>query len=186
MFFTGANPMNDELRIDDSSYQRGFDICAAGGTLRSLIKEVVAADDEDLAVSLALGFGDRLIAELRRPLVAVEPHKPVSAIAQDIQDRIIRSARPEAEEREAVDRDIFNRSMFVDDDAECGLGLGDLTRALVAWAAMQNRTPVVAEAAAAFNTTPEVIREAIDNGPWILWVGPEGEPTRQVIQLDGE
>jgi hypothetical protein len=63
--------MDENLRIDDAAYQNGRDISATGGTLRTLIEQVVIANDEDMAVSLALGFFDGLIAELRRPLAVV-------------------------------------------------------------------------------------------------------------------
>ncbi|MDQ2084645.1 hypothetical protein RA307_31070 [Xanthobacteraceae bacterium Astr-EGSB] len=63
--------MDNDLRIDDAAYQRGLDICATGGTLRTLIGEVVASNDDELAISLTLGFFDGLIAELRRPRAVV-------------------------------------------------------------------------------------------------------------------
>ena len=83
---------------------------------------------------------------------------------------------------------LFRRDQFAEPDAEAGIFIDGLGRALVTWTAMQNRRPVsIAEAAAAFNTEPAIICEAIDSGVmWISWNGPEDDPTKQHIELDGE
>ena len=76
---------------------------------------------------------------------------------------------------------IFTREQFannLDDDA--GVFIEHLGRSLVTWAAMQDRDPLtVVDAAQAFNTTPEIIREAISDASWIYTVG-------DIIELDGE
>ncbi len=75
--------------------------------------------------------------------------------------------------------EIFTREQFADPDDDAGVFMDHLGRALVTWTAMQNRHPVtVSEAAAAFNTTPEVIKESIHGAMWISVV-------RDVIELDG-
>lgn len=82
---------------------------------------------------------------------------------------------------------LFERSQFADPDDNAGVFIDCLGRALVIWTAMQDRSPVtVAEAAVAFNTTPEVIREAVEDASWISVEGPDDDPTKQRLELDGE
>jgi len=82
---------------------------------------------------------------------------------------------------------VFERHQFATEGEDAGVFIGDLGRSLVTWAAMQDRYPLtVAEASIAFNTAPDVIREAIDETMWILWTGPDDDPTKQLIELDGE
>lgn len=83
---------------------------------------------------------------------------------------------------------LFERSQFGSPDDEAGIMIGRLGTALVTWTAMQNRMPItVAEAALAFNTTPEVIREAIEDASWIYIATREDitDPAKQIIELDG-
>ena len=76
--------------------------------------------------------------------------------------------------------DSFTRDQFSDEDDNVGIKISDLGRALLVWTAMQGaRTVTVQEAAMAFNTPPENIREAIDDANWIFTVG-------DTIELDGE
>jgi hypothetical protein len=83
---------------------------------------------------------------------------------------------------------LFERSQFADPNDDAGVMIDGLGRALVTWAAMQDRYPLsVADAALAFNTTPAVIREAIEDASWILVVNEDDpDPTKQLIELDGE
>lgn len=83
---------------------------------------------------------------------------------------------------------MFERSHFMTTDDDAGVGIDDLGRALVTWTAMQDKTPTVADAAMAFNTSPEIIREAVEDASWIFVSAPESEtdPTKQRLELDGE
>ena len=88
---------------------------------------------------------------------------------------------------------IFTRDKFLspeeEEDGEAGIGIGDLGRALVIWSGMNFQVGAhisVAQAATAFNTTANVIREAIDAADWIAYVGEDSDPERQYIELDGE
>lgn len=75
---------------------------------------------------------------------------------------------------------LFTREQFANPDDDAGVFLDGLGRALVTWAAMQDCYPVtIHEAAKAFNTTPEIIAEAIEDAAWISVSG-------DVIELDGE
>jgi hypothetical protein len=53
---------------------------------------------------------------------------------------------------------------------------------------MQDRSPItVAEAALAFNTTPAVIREAVEDASWIYVANArEPDPCKQNLELDCE
>lgn len=99
----------------------------------------------------------------------------------------VRKTEPSAANRRKT-MGLFERSQFADPDDDAGVMMDGLGRALVTWAAMRDKHPVtVADAALAFNTTPEVIREAVDNASWILIVNEDDpDPTRQLLELDGE
>ncbi|MDG3444668.1 hypothetical protein [Nitrospirillum amazonense] len=78
--------------------------------------------------------------------------------------------------------------MFTDilpDDADTGVTWTALSGAISTWAWMQERPVTVAEAAATFNTTPEHVREAIDQHPWAYLEGDGDDPTAQFIEHDG-
>ena len=82
---------------------------------------------------------------------------------------------------------LFGRDQFVEEEHEAGIHMDRLGTALVTWAAMNyGKKQTVAEAAEAFNTTADVIREAIGCAMWITYVGPDDDPTKQTIELDGE
>lgn len=75
---------------------------------------------------------------------------------------------------------LFTREQFAKRDADAGVFIDCLGRALVTWVAMQNRDGVtVHDAATAFNTTPEIIAEAVEDASWIYIAG-------DVLELDGE
>lgn len=82
---------------------------------------------------------------------------------------------------------LFERPMFANTGDDAGVFMEDLARALQTWAAMNyGKKHTVAEAAEAFNTSAAVIREAVDEGYWMIWHGPDDDPTKQVIELDGD
>lgn len=81
---------------------------------------------------------------------------------------------------------MFTREQFAKEGDEAGVFIDGLGRALVTWVAMQDHTTTVAEAAKAFNTAPAVIREAVEDAMWISIDGPDDEPTKQRLELDGE
>jgi len=75
---------------------------------------------------------------------------------------------------------LFTREQFAEPNDDAGIFINDLGRALVIWATMQGRYPTtVHEAAKAFNTTPQIITEAVENADWIYIVGDN-------LELDGE
>lgn len=73
---------------------------------------------------------------------------------------------------------LFTRDQFAAVDDEAGVFMDGLGRALVTWAAMQHRSVTVHDAARAFNTTPEIIAEAVEDA---MWISVEGD----VLELDG-
>lgn len=75
--------------------------------------------------------------------------------------------------------ELFTREQFAKPDDDVGVFMDGLGRALVTWTAMQNRSVTVHEAAAAFNTTPEIIAEAVEETSWIYVSGGK-------LELDGE
>lgn len=75
-----------------------------------------------------------------------------------------------------------------DDDDEPGIHERTLGSAIATWAWMQDSpTPqTVASASLAFNTTPEIVRRVIEQHPWAFISGPSDDPTKQIIEHDGE
>jgi hypothetical protein len=51
---------------------------------------------------------------------------------------------------------------------------------------MQETFPIVADVALAFNATPEAVREAAEDHPWLFVSGDDSDPTKQTIETDGE
>ncbi len=45
--------------------------------------------------------------------------------------------------------------------------------------------PTVADAASAFNTTADLVREAVSDHPWIF-CNDDPDPAKQFIEMDGE
>ena len=74
---------------------------------------------------------------------------------------------------------LFTREQFAKPDDDAGVFIDGLGRALVTWTAMQDRSVTLHEAAKAFNTTAEVIAEAIEDAAWISVNG-------DTLELDGE
>lgn len=73
---------------------------------------------------------------------------------------------------------LFTREQFAKPDDEAGVFLDGLGRALVTWTAMQDSQVTVHDAAKVFNTTPEIIAEAVEEA---MWISVEGD----VLELDG-
>lgn len=70
---------------------------------------------------------------------------------------------------------------------EVGLSHVQFASALSCWAWMQQRDVTVAEAANVFNTTPEIVVEAVNAHPRMFLEGAEGAgPELQFIAHDGE
>ena len=73
-----------------------------------------------------------------------------------------------------------------DDGADHGVGLDLFSSALQVWQILQNRDISVRDAAIAFRCTDGMIREAVDAHPWMFLEGPDDDPTKQIIQDEGE
>ena len=85
---------------------------------------------------------------------------------------------------------LFNEAMFraddQDDEQPIGPALSDFAAALCTWRTMLMRDATVSAAAAAFNTTPELVVKAVEGHPFMLITGPEGASAGyQFIELDG-
>lgn len=73
-----------------------------------------------------------------------------------------------------------------DDSPDAGIHQSQLGEAVSVWAWMQSEQQTIAAAALTFNTTPELIRAALEEHPWCSWIGPDDEPMKQRIEHDGE
>lgn len=76
-----------------------------------------------------------------------------------------------------------------DDDGEAGVHRQDFANAVSIWSFMQNKETqtTVADVALAFNTTPELVRQAVEDHYWLSLDDPsETDPTKQTIWHEGE
>lgn len=86
-----------------------------------------------------------------------------------------------------MNNSVFTREMFAEDGDEAGVFVRSLGAALTTWAAMRGDSPTVAEAMATFNTTREVIVEAVNDAPWAFLSDETcDDPAKTTIELDGE
>jgi hypothetical protein len=83
---------------------------------------------------------------------------------------------------------VFDRDQIeTDDDAEAGVRLHDIGRAIMIWSVMNYGQPLsVAEAAMAFNTTTAIVRDAVEEDRWAFLTGDETDPQKEFIEVDGE
>jgi len=82
----------------------------------------------------------------------------------------------------------FTREEFAAEDDPVGTHMTSFSSALLTWCAMQDRVMRVLEAAQAFNTTNEVVMEAVEMCPWTSLdkhLTPN-DPAGWLIELDGE
>lgn len=81
---------------------------------------------------------------------------------------------------------LFTRSKFAAPDDDTGVSIADLGCAITTWAAMNGEVSV-ADAMVAFNTTRDVIVEAVEGSAWAFLSDPTcDDPTKTMIELDGE
>lgn len=66
------------------------------------------------------------------------------------------------------------------------VGITTFGNAIQVWTAYQGRTCSIAEAARAFNCSPEKVHEAVDMHPWIDAVGPDDDFDKIMIEHEGE
>lgn len=70
---------------------------------------------------------------------------------------------------------------------ETGLpGEALISNAIQVWATMNEGQQTVRAAAEAFNITDAQVRQAVEAHYWMYLDGPNDDPTKQVIQHDGE
>lgn len=81
--------------------------------------------------------------------------------------------------------------MFTDFERDKSSGVGvmfeDFITAVATFVYVNEGTkPVtIADVAMTFNTTPELVREAVENHPW-LFSEHDDDPSKQIIMSDGE
>lgn len=82
---------------------------------------------------------------------------------------------------------LFTREMFEKEGEDSGVFISSLGEALTTWAAMNYPETSVAAAMIAFNTTREVIIEAIGDAVWSFLSPAEcDDASKQLIEVDGE
>lgn len=80
----------------------------------------------------------------------------------------------------------YDRSFFQDDYDEAGIHWDNFQVAIQIWSAMQPRKTTVREAADAFHVEDAVIRAAVEDHYWMFLTGPDDDPTKQIIEHEGE
>lgn len=75
-----------------------------------------------------------------------------------------------------------------DDDDSPGVHRRSIATALLCWVSMNGGARSMAEAMLTFNTTADIIRQAIVDSCWLFenWTEDEIDPTQQMIEVDGE
>jgi len=76
-------------------------------------------------------------------------------------------------------------SVFGLDEDGCGTEFGDFTEALSTLIALGGGRSV-REIGELFNVTDDVVRKAVDSDHWLYVLGPDDDPTKQMIEADGE
>lgn len=76
-------------------------------------------------------------------------------------------------------------SVFGLDDDGCGIEFDGFVTAVYMLVALRGGSLSVRQVAEAFNVTDDVARNAADDAYW-LFVGPGDDPTKQMIEVDGE
>jgi hypothetical protein len=73
-----------------------------------------------------------------------------------------------------------------DPDADVGVMWDHFITAIGIWVYVNSghREVTVAEAALTFNTTPDLVREAVATHPW-LFASDDPDPSKQTIESDG-
>lgn len=90
-----------------------------------------------------------------------------------------------------IQRRPHGRDFFVQHDSdEAGIAWLDFLGALQVWSFMRlergDEKVTVRQAADEFGVTAEVIREAVDQHYWMFLSGPDDDPSKQIIEHDGE
>ena len=86
----------------------------------------------------------------------------------------------------AMSKELFTRDMFAKDGDDSGIFLYELGNAIVTFVAMRNAPVTVADVMAAFNTTREVVVEAVEEASWAFLSDDDcDDPTKTTIELDG-
>jgi hypothetical protein len=82
----------------------------------------------------------------------------------------------------------YGRDFFVGEDDEAGIPWDNFLTALQVWSFLRpsDERATVQEAADQFDVTTDVIRQAVNEHPWMLLMGPDDDPTKQQIDHDGE
>ena len=72
-----------------------------------------------------------------------------------------------------------------DKDVGVGVMFEDFITAVGMMVYTNERKVSVADLALAFNTTPDLVREAVDAHPW-LYTHNDADPAKQIVESDGE
>lgn len=73
-----------------------------------------------------------------------------------------------------------------DEECEAGISRTQFANAVSTWVWMQQRPITVAAAALSFNTTPELIAQAVEDHYWMFLGGDATKPLDRTIEHDGE
>jgi hypothetical protein len=80
---------------------------------------------------------------------------------------------------------LYDNILAVDSN-EAGICWDKLGAAISCWAFMQSRPVSVADAARAFNTTPQIAEEAVGHWAWTFISSESDDPEEQIIEHEGE
>lgn len=85
-------------------------------------------------------------------------------------------------------RERYGRDFFVGEEDEAGIPWDNFLTALQVRSFLRpgEHQATVQEAADQFDVTTDVIRQAVNQHPWMFLGGPEDDPTKQYIDHDGD
>lgn len=69
---------------------------------------------------------------------------------------------------------------------EAGISLSELAGAVQVWSLLQPGPTTVGEAASIFNVMIGTVRAAVDGHHWMFLSGPSDDPSKQIIEHEGE
>jgi hypothetical protein len=73
-----------------------------------------------------------------------------------------------------------------DHEGEGMPGVVSAANAIQVWAALQNKPTTVRQAALSFNLDDAQVRQAVEFHNWMYLSGPDDDPTKQIIEHEGE
>lgn len=81
---------------------------------------------------------------------------------------------------------MFVREHLMKPGDEAGVSIQDIARAICVWRSMRGGPCSVAVVAETFNTTPDIVVDAVNEDYWMFLNGPDdARPEHLLVEIDG-